>query len=190
MSSVGVGSWSCEEDGVGIVFQILGRTSLLESRIPRILGVEDDREGLLFVHHVVEAGRRYILWVSDICRDFTSQAEQFYRSNLGRLRNGQAALVRDRNDQMMLSRCHLIGWWFRAALVEKIRLVLELVGYNFVCFVIGYVKEIGRFIRNELVGKVIGVCVKVGCRDAILRVGFEYSCLRRFGGRHQQDSKR
>ena len=72
---------------------------------------------------------------------------------------------------MMLSRCQLIGWWFRAALVEEIRLVLELVGYNFVCFVIGYVKEIGRFMRNELFGEVVGVAVNVARQDMVCCVG-------------------
>ena len=81
--------------------------------------------------------------------------------------------IRHGQDQMVLARSYLIGWRWRPTHVQKIGLVLELVGDNLVRFVIRDFEEVGGLVRDEFLRKVVRVLVKIFNRDTILWVRFE-----------------
>ena len=65
---------------------------------------------------------------------------------------------------VMLPGCNLLGGRIRSTLVEEVRLVRELVGYNLVRIVIADGYEVGGFVWHEFIREKIGA-VRVVCND-------------------------
>ena len=77
---------------------------------------------------------------------------------------------------MKISRVDDIDWWFGATLVQKIGLVLKVICDDFVSVVVGDVKEISGFVRDEFFREKVGIGVVVGGIDAVSWIDREYGC--------------
>ena len=74
---------------------------------------------------------------------------------------------------MIIARFDLLRGRISAALVQKIGLVLKLVGDDFVRVVICDGEEICGFVGDEFLGEEIRICIIVGGNDTFFGIGAE-----------------